>query len=98
MSVTITLELHARPEATEELIQLFRDTLPDTRGWDGCQDVIMHRDQDNPSHLLVIEHWDSRKHYEAYFAWRQETGDFEKAKDMVTQPPSLQFFDRLEDV
>ncbi|GIR37137.1 MAG: hypothetical protein CM15mP49_25220 [Actinomycetota bacterium] len=34
-------------------------------------------DQDNPDRIILWEKWETRENYEAYLAWRTETGMFE---------------------
>ena len=74
MSVTVLLDLQAAPGSIDKLKQLFVEVLPDTRAYNGCEGLNVHLNQDDGNNLVIVERWQSRPHYEKYFAWRQETG------------------------
>ena len=95
MSVTILLELHSKPENLEQLKSIFQEILPDTRAYDGCQGLELIVNQDDPNHFIVIEKWNSRQHYETYFAWRVETGVVDKLAALSSQPPSIRYYDQI---
>jgi len=57
----------------EELKQLFRDALGDTRAFDGCISIDVHVEKDTET-IHLIEYWESLDHYEAYLQWRVENG------------------------
>jgi quinol monooxygenase YgiN len=92
MSTIVLFEVEARAGKAEELIALFEEVLPDTRAFDGCEGVTVHRDQDAPDKLLLIERWASRSHYETYLAWRAERADPRPAA-LCVAPPALRFLD-----
>ena len=74
MSVTVTLEVTAKPESIDELVTMFTENFKQTRVYDGCIDVYMARSQDDANTLLLVEEWETRPHYERYLTWRAETG------------------------
>jgi len=45
---------------------------------------------------VLIESWDSREHYEKYFAWRQESGALAALGEMLAGPPNLRYFDEVD--
>ena len=53
-------------------------------------------DGDDADNLVLIEQWDSREHHQKYLAWRTETGVMEKLASMLTAPPSIRYFERLD--
>ena len=65
--------------------------MPDTRAYDGCEGVQIEQDLDDPSHIVLIEHWASKHHYEKYFGWRTETGVIDQLMTFVTAPPKTAF-------
>ena len=93
MAVKVLLELKARPGAGDALVAIFRGVLPDTRAYDGCIGVETLRGQDDPDTVVLVESWESRAHYERYFAWRQGPGRIEKLGETLAGPPSLRYFD-----
>ncbi len=96
MSVLVSLDLKIKPESAEELKQWFRDETPNTRGFDGCNWVTCHVDQEDPNHLLVLGNWDSRQHHEKYLAWRTERGDLEKIMGWFAEEPTANYLDDFE--
>lgn len=51
------------------------------------------RNQDDPQNFAFVELWDSRQHYERYFAWREEQGVLEQLAVLVDGEASFRFFD-----
>ena len=93
MVCTVLLELTVKPECVDEMITGLGAMLPDTRKYDGCIEVYATQDQDAPTTIVAVEKWESRQHYEKYLAWRTESGAMDGIAAMVTQPPSIRFFD-----
>ena len=96
MSVVVLLEPQIAPGKTEDMIALLAQILPDTRAHDGCEGVVMHRDQDAPDRVLLIERWASRPDYEAYLRWRTDRGDIERLGALSSGAPSIRYFDIVE--
>lgn len=71
---------------------LMRDILADTRAYDGCEGITVQRNQDDASKVLLIEHWESRSHYDKYLAWRRETGVLGKIGELLDGPPSIRYY------
>jgi len=64
-----------------------------TRAYDGCELMTMVVNQDDPSNVLFVERWETRAKYEAYLAWRTETGSMENLVGMLAGDPVIRFFD-----
>lgn len=93
MGVLVIVELTAKPDKAKEFIPMLAALLPDTRGYDGCEDCNVYVDQDDPTRLSIVETFTSRAHYERYHAWRGERGDLDKLGGMLAGPPTVRFFD-----
>ncbi len=93
MSVIVLLELNVQEDKSSAMIQMMKEILPDTRAFAGCQGVEVVQNQDKPTEIILIERWESRAHYEKYFAWRNESGSLDKLGSMVASPPSIRYFD-----
>lgn len=52
-----------------------------------------HQDQDDPNAFLIWEQWATRPNYEAYLAWREETGVLKGFVDLLAGPPTFTFYD-----
>ena len=55
--------------------------------------VSVTRKQDDPTNFAFVELWDSRQHYQRYFAWRQQQGVLDQLATMVDGAASFRFFD-----
>jgi quinol monooxygenase YgiN len=50
----------------DEVVEAFRDAIEQTHGEEGCLKYALHRDQSNPDHLIMIEHWRSQEDLAAH--------------------------------
>jgi quinol monooxygenase YgiN len=94
MKVNVLLEIKSKPECIEELKLTLVKILPDTRGYEGCIEVKVIENQDDPLNLLLIEIWESRQHYEKYLGWRVETGAIKALGALLSQPASIRYFNK----
>lgn len=88
----VTVVIEGTVKNNEEFDALMRNILADTRAYDGCEGVTVQRNLDQPSQTMLIEHWQSRGHYEQYLKWREETGVLGKIGELLEGPPSIRFF------
>ena len=95
MSVLVLLEMKMKPENVDDLTDFLKSELHATRGFDGCNGLTFHRNQDDPNTMIAVEDWDSRQQYEKYLAWRTDRGDFEKLTGWMEGDPSIRFFDNV---
>jgi quinol monooxygenase YgiN len=96
MSITVLLELQAAEGKADELIALLRTHLRDTRARQGCEGLTVHRDQDEPHTVFLIERWASRADDEAYRAWRADAGAIDGLAALVGGPPSIRYLDDVD--
>jgi quinol monooxygenase YgiN len=89
----VILEATAKKGSGMELVETLRALLPDTRNKDGCQGVDVTTNLDNPDNLVLVQRWETRKHYENYLAWRRQRGHFDKFAAPLAEPPSIRYFD-----
>ena len=95
MSVLVLLEINVKPGSMDDLTTYLRDGLHHTRGSAGCNGLTVHKGQDDPNNLVIVESWDTREQYETYLNWRAERGDLEKMSAWVDGPPSIRYFDNV---
>ena len=95
MSVNVVLEFQAMPDQVEAVKDLFREVLPDTRGYEGFESLTVHQNDDDPTPFLVWEQWATRPHYEKYLAWRTETGVLDRLLAMLNGQPSIRHFNHV---
>jgi quinol monooxygenase YgiN len=60
MSVLFILELTIEPEKVDEYLAQFPDLLPDTRAFDGCEEITVHQNEDDPTDVVLLERWASK--------------------------------------
>ena len=92
MTVTVTVLFPTKSEESDKFHDTLSSVLPDTRAFDGCRSVTTHRGLDDPSHVLLIEEWESREHYLAYLQWRVETGLLDAIGPMLAGEPATNFY------
>ena len=95
MSVIVTFDVTAKAEQEDALRTLFKETLPDTRKFEGCISVEAHSENSHSENIFLFEEWTSKSAYENYLAWRGERGDFEKLMNLIQGEPVIRFFDRI---
>lgn len=97
MAVMVTVEFRFKPEAADAMIEAMKASLPDTRAYDGCQDVKSYYEAETHS-LLLVEIWDSAAHQQAYIGWRAETGMMDSIGDALADAPIFRTFDIRDDI
>ncbi|TDJ62222.1 MAG: antibiotic biosynthesis monooxygenase [Proteobacteria bacterium] len=96
MACTVVLEIQLKSDQIDTAKSTFKEILPDTRAYDGCQGVYVVENQDKAGNLVLIETWESRAKYEKYLAWRQETGVLDALGAMCEGAPSIRYFDPVD--
>jgi len=96
MACTVVLEIQLKPDMIDTAKGVFKQILPDTRAYDGCQGVDVVENQDKPGNLVLLETWESRPKYEKYLGWRAETGALDKLGSMCEGAPTIRYFDPVD--
>ena len=96
MTCTVLLEIQLKPDLIDAAKGAFKELLPDTRAYDGCQGLDVVENQENPGNLVLVETWETRAKYEKYLGWRTETGALEKMAEMCAGEPSIRYFDTVD--
>jgi quinol monooxygenase YgiN len=60
------VQMHFKPEATEEFEQLFAQNHTRIRSYPGCRHLSLVRDRQDPAIFFTISHWDSEEALEKY--------------------------------
>ena len=93
MSVTIIVEIAAKPGKRATLIEQLAPMMPETRAQPGCRSMEIYSAQDCPNTMVAIEEWDDRPSYDAYLNWRIETGMMADIMQLAEGGPTIRFFD-----
>lgn len=86
MSINMTLKLTAKPGRVNLLNDWIDKTFPETRSFDGCEQLNLFRVVDKMDTLMIIERWRSQEDYEKYFNWRKENGTLYELFDLLAVP------------
>jgi len=54
MSVLVLLELNVKPDSADDLKNFLRDELHHTRGFDGCNAISIHSNQEDPNNMVYL--------------------------------------------
>ncbi|NRB17864.1 MAG: antibiotic biosynthesis monooxygenase [Rhodobacteraceae bacterium] len=95
MSIIVIVELQVKRDHLNQVHPLFTSLLPQTRNSEGNEGVTVHRDQDNPTSIILIEKWACREQYETYNCWRAKQGDLETLARLLQSPPKRRFMEHL---
>ena len=95
MSTYVATEFKTQPGRAEELVAALRQALPDSLAHDGCEAISLRRNQDDPTNIVSLTQWVSRRHYEEYLAWRTEAGLTDELGAMLIAPMSIRYFDEV---
>ena len=87
MPVIATLELTLTPDAVDKAPAVIHDTLVATRAFDGCLGVQVLFDTSDPSHVILLETWESASHDAAYRAWRATGEGASGLGGLLAAPP-----------
>lgn len=87
MPVTVLLELRFKPESLAEGTEVFRRELVKTRAFAGNLVTEVLVDEDDDSHWVIYETWESVNHDEAYRAFRDGDGKITELPPLLAAPP-----------
>ena len=91
MAITSLLDLHIKPELVGDAPDIIDDVLVATRAFDGNLGVEVVTDVDDPTHILLVEHWATLEADDAYRAFRAGDGP-SRLGPILAAPPTLTRF------
>ena len=97
MSVIVIMSLTVKDDRLDELKKYFKEILPDTRSFEGCQGVQLYESKDEPTKLTIHARWVSEDAQKKYIEWRMETGTLEKIMPMLSDPPNMQMYEIIDE-
>ena len=93
MSVSVLLSGTLKDGLVEQFTEICSEAFHVTRAFDGCQNINLTLNVENPHKYVLTEVWDSKKHYEKYLAFRTEDGTVGAIGDMSLDGPNIDIFD-----
>ncbi|KGJ71689.1 hypothetical protein GY21_20495 [Cryobacterium roopkundense] len=97
MPITAILDIHVKAESLATVATVLRDTLADTRTFDGCLGVDVLMDTADPTHFVLLEKWASLEHDAAYRTWRAGPGASGLGA-ILAEAPVLTKFETASDI
>lgn len=91
-TVTITLTLTLKPEAVEPFCAGLPEAIKETAAFPGFGSIRIVRDGDR---VQFIETWATEAAYDAYIAWRTETGMMDQMATLIAAPPQKEVWPLL---
>jgi quinol monooxygenase YgiN len=84
MSIGVIIDVHLKPGGAEKMFEIFKERLPKhTREWDGCEDIYLYADIEDPNHLYLVERWESREKYDKYREWAMSQPNQEELASQI---------------
>ena len=93
MSIFMTLEFKLKDGSLSKSLKWFGEKLPETRAWRGCIGVQTLAAEDGKS-VLQVQEWETKKHQQAYFEDRVESGIIEEVMQFLTEPPIATYYEK----
>jgi quinol monooxygenase YgiN len=95
LAVYVLLEGTLKEGEVENFTEFCREAFKVTRVFDGCQEIHLTLNVENPHNFILNELWDSKEHYAKYFAFRTEDGTAEKIGSLCHETPGIRIFDKI---
>lgn len=98
MPVTVLLKMTTKPGSGDELVELLEQILPDTRSFDGCLDLRVLRNLDDPDEITLLQKWEAREKHQAYSAWRAAVETGKRMAHLLAEQPKAVCYAQLAEV
>lgn len=93
--IIVTGSVTVRPDAIDEAVAVSLEHVHRSRTEPGCLLHSVHRDVEDPSRLVFLEHWQDRDALDTHFAL-PASGDFvARLGELATGAPSLDIFEAV---
>lgn len=93
LSLVVVSELSIYEESMQEFLNVVNAGLEVSREFSGNQGFNIYVDKKTPGKVLFIEQWESEQHFQGYYHWRLDQGDFETIGSFFSAPPVMRFYD-----
>jgi len=95
----VLFEIVLKSECVDQFKGVMEVELPNTRSYEGCQQVTPFLHEDGRTCVLV-EQSESKHHFEKYLEWRAAPGpgfaSLEDLANLIDGDPSIRYFEALE--
>ncbi|MCH9659264.1 antibiotic biosynthesis monooxygenase [archaeon] len=97
MCIIVLVNFDVKKESVDELKKYFKEILPDTRSFEGCQGVQLYESKESPTKFIIHSKWASEDAQKKYMSWRIDTGELEKLMPMLSEHPNLEFYNIVDE-
>ena len=97
MSTMVTVEWPTKSGTLPDFLDVLKQLLPDTRTYEGCENVQTFVEESTGS-VLLIEFWATEELQQEYLEWRMETGMMDVVGGYLKSPPVVRTFSIKKDV
>jgi quinol monooxygenase YgiN len=94
--ITIVATIHPRPEARDEAISVLSEAIAASHSEDGCNVYALHTVKDDPSKLILLEHWDSEERLEGHRNASHLAEMRTKLPQLLASPSEVQYLADIE--
>jgi hypothetical protein len=95
MSTHVVTEFHAKPGRGDDVLPVFLELSPESRGRAGCEAISIRRNQRDPTTSWATPAGRRANHYEDYLAWRTQNGHTSRFDHMLSEPILIRYFDEI---
>lgn len=96
MSVLVIVDFLFKPEGVDPFMETVKERLPFARTYEGCQEIDLFRDEDDPNHFVLVERWESRPHYDKYRAWAMAQPGTEQLVQALQRDMTTMYLEKTE--
>ena len=94
MSIVVTAKFFPQADKVDEMNDWFKNNLPKTEAYEGCQLIRGGHNKDS-NEVLLYEVWDSQEAHQKYVNWRVEIGDIPKLVGLSTKEPEIVYHNEV---
>jgi quinol monooxygenase YgiN len=98
MAVKVILDFSFKADRVDDALALLKDTLKDTRAFEGNLRTDVWQDANDPAHIILYEEWEAMENDTAYREWRAGDGAVTGMAELVAGPPSVVYINERTDV
>jgi quinol monooxygenase YgiN len=93
--ITAILELRLKPESVDAAPAVLQEVLAVTRAFEGCLSLEVLTDVTDPTHVTIVETWESMERDLAYRAFRQTPEGKSTLGTLLAGAPTLAKYSTL---
>lgn len=92
--VIVTVELNAKPQRLDELVEMLGAMFSVTRLRKGFRKIRLVRSAIESNKILLLEEWEAAQDFHDYIEFRIETGEMATISGMTDTQPRIGIWDR----